>query len=236
MQTVCSSLTPVSQWDRSNSLNIFHPIYSNIFVGQMAVEALYTGNVKINRKSVMSLSCVERCVRAFQQVGLLDNYSIQISSLLPLENFNPTKSRQTRPQSPPSSPSSSLTPPPPLASSSNNQPTFSLSPASQSMPPEEDSIDDAQFVNGEEEINAPDLENNIVEEPATIVDLPKVEPPKKKSSPSKTDHIRKDCNRPRFSELSHELLKSKEAESPGDHVIWLQDIGFLCSSPPRCKG
>ena len=54
----------------------------SVSVGKLAVEALYTGNVKINKRAISSLTCVERCVRTFQEVGLLQHYSIQISSML----------------------------------------------------------------------------------------------------------------------------------------------------------
>ena len=210
--------------------------------GRMAVEALYTGNVKINRRSLMSLSSVERCVRAFQQIGLLENYSIQISSLLPLENFNSTRTHTVRPVSPPS----------PEAHSIIRSPSVSPSPEMTRVNPpiiaennevNENSENPSKF-NEETHFSAEldsessvvtnthaDKENNVSETE------PKAQSPKRKSvSPNKQDNVRKDCNKPRISEVSLEEIKDMESSDPGDVICWLQDTGFLCSAPPRCRG
>ena len=211
--------------------------------GRMAVEALYTGNVKINRRSLMSLSSVERCVRTFQQIGLLDNYSIQISSLLPLENFNSTRTHTVRPVSPPS----------PQAHSIMRSPSVSPSPEMTKVKPpinvhevnedvgnpfkgNEEKYFSAELDSESNEVTNhthADKENNVSEpEPP-----PKAQSPKRKSlSPNKQDNVRKDCNKPRFSEVSLEEIKDMESSNPEDVICWLQDTGFLCSAPPRCRG
>jgi len=211
----------------------------------MAVEALYTGNVKINRRSLMSLSSVERCVRTFQQIGLLENYSIQISSLLPLENFNSTRTHTVRPVSPPSpqaqstlrslsvSPSPEMTRVNPPIIADNNEENEDGGNPSQFT---EETHFSAELDSASSEVTNythADNENNVSEPEPT----PKAQSPKRKSlSPNKQDNVRKDCNKPRFSEVSLEEIKDMESSDPGDVICWLQDIGFLCSAPPRCRG
>ena len=211
--------------------------------GRMAVEALYTGNVKINRRSLMSLSSVERCVRTFQQIGLLDNYSIQISSLLPLENFNSTRTHTVRPVSPPS----------PQAHSIMRSPSVSPSPEMTKVKPPINVLevnedvgnpskgDEEKYFSAEIDSESNEVTNhthadkeNKVSEPEPP---PKAQSPKRKSlSPNKQDNVRKDCNKPRFSEVSLEEIKDMESSNPEDVICWLQDTGFLCSAPPRCRG
>ena len=212
--------------------------------GKMAVEALYTGNVKINRRSLMSLSSVERCVRTFQQIGLLENYSIQISSLLPLESFNSTRTHTVRPVSPPS--------PPPHAMISSPQvsptPDLSRGPspilADINVPEMNENGENSFKCNEDKHFSDaidsashkanPSGKETTVSEPEPP---PKAPSPKRRSlSPHKHDNVRKDCNKPRFSEVSLEEIKDMESSEPGDLISWLQDTGFLCSAPPRCRG
>ena len=206
----------------------------SLAVGKLAVDALYSGNVKINRRSISSLGCVEKCLRSFQEVGLLTHYSIQLSSMLPLENFNPTRSVPLRPPSP-----STPSPPPPAMTEQ----------LSNVLPPSLCDQADQTDVVKSDNLKIVDGENNIDK----IEDLKDVEEPKsprKKSSPSKQEfkkdcsktsspgkqETRKDCNKPKFSEVTQEVLKEKEAESLRGIVDWLQETGFLCSAPPKCRG
>ena len=216
--------------------------------GKMAVEALYTGNVKINRRSLVSLSSVERCVRTFQQIGLLENYSIQISSLLPLENFNSTRTHTVRPASPSSLPTHSMMRSPPASPSSELSRDHSPIPNDNNVPEVLDEVDEnpANDDEGKHFSNELDSASNEVtrettsDKKNTVSESeppPKAPSPKRRSlSPNKHDNIRKDCNKPRFSEVSLEEIKDMESSEPGDLISWLQDTGFLCSAPPRCRG
>lgn len=251
--------------------------------GKLAVAALYTGNVKIVRSSLLSLSSVERCVRTFQEVGLLDNYSIQISPLLPLENFTPTKRHVARAASP-------CTPPPlhPLARSPSPSPGHTSpeerghsSGSTTKAPPEavtaaqrnaeEESVETQNMLiqksqspvkhesklvspNSEQKSNllTPDkLENSnkygVKPLSPKKQESKSISPNKQRSlsptkqeskSPSPTKHEggRKDCNKPKFSDISFEDIAAKEAASPEQVISWLQDLGFLCAAPPRCRG
>ena len=58
----------------------------------------------------------------------------------------------------------------------------------------------------------------------------------KSPSPNKHEGGRKDCNKPKFSDISFEDIAAKEAASPEQVISWLQDLGFLCAAPPRCRG
>ena len=215
--------------------------------GKMAVEALYTGNVKINRRSLVSLSSVERCVRTFQQIGLLENYSIQISSLLPLENFNSTRTHTVRPASPPSPPAHAMMTSPPVSPSPQvsrvNSPADNNAMNKDNENNHED--DEEKRINVNDELGTGttatevtkdtlnDMENNVSAPEATL----KAQSPKRKSlSPNKQETVRKDCNKPKFSEVSLDEIKDMGSSSPGELISWLQDTGFLCSAPPRCRG
>ena len=185
--------------------------------GRMAVEALYTGDVKISHRSVTSLSSVERCLRRFQDVGLLDNFSIQISPLLPLSRFNPTKPpHDVRPQSPQSPP---------------RQP-----PASPAQPSPDDHSEDE----GKPEEDSPPTETEVEPEEDREKDRERVESSvpggKKKLSPVKEEKVRKDCNKPKFCEVSLEAVEEREKVMPRAVISWLMEAGFLCSVSPRCKG
>merc|ERR1719367_317709 len=50
----------------------------SVVQGRTAVEALYSGSVVIEKRIGGSLADVERCVRAFQEVGLLEQYTVQL--------------------------------------------------------------------------------------------------------------------------------------------------------------
>ena len=245
--------------------------------GRLAVAALYTGNVKIVRSSQLSLSSVERCVRTFQEVGLLDNYSIQISPLLPLENFTPTKRHVARAASP-------CTPPPlhPLARSPSPPPGHTPPeerghPSGSTTKEQPDAVTPAQH-NAEESVETQNMviqkspspvkhESELVS-PNSLLNPDKLETsnrygvkplsPKKQESksispnkqrslsptkqeskspsPNKHEGGRKDCNKPKFSDISFEDIAAKEAASPEQVISWLQDLGFLCAAPPRCRG
>ena len=72
--------------------------------GRLALQALYCGTAPITRQSALSLGSVERCLRAFQAVGLLQEYSVQIAPPLPLSTFRSTRPAPHRaPRSPLSS-------------------------------------------------------------------------------------------------------------------------------------
>ena len=245
--------------------------------GRLAVAALYTGNVKIVRSSQLSLSSVERCVRTFQEVGLLDNYSIQISPLLPLENFTPTKRHVARAASP-------CTPPPlhPLARSPSPPPGHTPPeerghPSGSNTKGQPEAVTPAQH-NAEESVETQNMvtqkspspvkhESELVS-PNSLLNPDKLETsnrygvkalsPKKQESksispnkqrslsptkqeskspsPNKHEGGRKDCNKPKFSDISFEDIAAKEAASPEQVISWLQDLGFLCAAPPRCRG
>ena len=245
--------------------------------GRLAVAALYTGNVKIVRSSQLSLSSVERCVRTFQEVGLLDNYSIQISPLLPLENFTPTKRHVARAASP-------CTPPPlhPLARSPSPPPGHTPPeerghPSGSTTKEQPEAVTSAQH-NAEESVETQNMvthkspspvkhESELVS-PNSLLNPDKLETsnrygvkplsPKKQESksispnkqrslsptkqeskspsPNKHEGGRKDCNKPKFSDISFEDIAAKEAASPEQVISWLQDLGFLCAAPPRCRG
>ena len=250
--------------------------------GRLAVAALYTGNVKIVRSSQLSLSSVERCVRTFQEVGLLDNYSIQISPLLPLENFTPTKRHVARAASP-------CTPPPlhPLARSPSPPPGHTPTeerghPSGSNTKAPPDAVTPAQR-NAEESVETQNMviqkspspvkhESKLVspnsEQNSNLLNPDKLDTsnkygvkplsPKKQESksispnkqrslsptkqeskspsPNKHEGGRKDCNKPKFSDISFEDIAAKEAASPEQVISWLQDLGFLCAAPPRCRG
>ena len=189
--------------------------------GGMAVEALYTGDVKISHRSVSSLSSVERCLRRFQDVGLLENYSIQISPLLPLSRFNPTKSSQDlRPLSPQSPPPGKLPPhhsKPKLREPSQN----------------DKGEDDEKSESGD---NAEPTESDVKAEDNKDPTEPSVSVVKKKDCPVREEKVRKDCNKPNFCEVSLEAVDEREKVLPRAVISWLMEAGFLCSVSPRCKG
>ena len=245
--------------------------------GRLAVAALYTGNVKIVRSSQLSLSSVERCVRTFQEVGLLDNYSIQISPLLPLENFTPTKRHVARAASPCTPPplhplARSPSPPPghtppeerghPSGSTTKEQPeavTSALHNAKESVETQNMVIQKSPSpVKHESELVSPNsLLNPDKLETSNRYGVKPLSPKKQESksispnkqrslsptkqeskspSPNKHEGGRKDCNKPKFSDISFEDIAAKEAASPEQVISWLQDLGFLCAAPPRCRG
>ena len=194
--------------------------------GKIAVEALYSGDVKISPKSLGSLSSVERCLRRFQDVGLLENYSIQISPLLPLSRFNPTKVLDVRPQSPPSSP------PEPQSSKPIEE-----QPAERSRHEDDTTEDDPIEAADTVPLISPEATQNAASPEGEVTEESDLEAgSKKRSSPEKSENLRKDCNKPKFSEVSLTAVEEAE-EMPGrEMVTWLMETGFLCSVPPRCKG
>ena len=172
----------------------------------------------------MSLGCVEKCVRMFQQVGLLDSYSIQISSLLPLENFKPTRSFAQRPMSPQSSP----------------EPEVAEDNMEENNDDKEEPIngnidDDKALKSPEVEESLPDKENNV-ESKGKEENQTNNQCNKKRTSPNKVDSVRKDCNKPKFSEVNQQLIKDMELKTQSEIVSWLQETQFLSSCPPRCRG
>lgn len=211
--------------------------------GRTAVEALYTGNVVINRKSAVSLSSIEKCVRAFQEVGLLENYSIQISAPLPLSNFKSTRPVDIRTQSPP-----------PL------QTEFSKNVEIKNFLEKVNIDENDEFEN--EDMDMDDHSNQIdsvgkLSEPSDCIlsDTEyesEIEGPKengepsietergaeKRMSPTKFSSVnnRSICNKPRFHEISTETLKFRSSLGQKEVIDWLMEIGFLCSTPPDCKG
>ena len=186
--------------------------------GRMAVEALYSGDVKISPRSLSSLSSLERCLRRFQDVGLLENYSIQISPLLPLSRFNPTKAQVVRPQSPQS-------PPPPRPPSTDEALTETT----------EESVLTVKTDGGDSEVTSHPAQDEVRPDKEVRADTDSEAGGKKRNSPVKLDNARKDCNKPRWVSLEAVEEKDKEA-APRDVVSWLMDAGFLCSVPPLCKG
>ena len=68
----------------------------NVAQARTAVEALYTGSAEIDRRAGGSLSEVERCVRAFQEVGLLQQYTVQLVPRLPLGRTAPSSRPRRR--------------------------------------------------------------------------------------------------------------------------------------------
>jgi len=209
--------------------------------GKTAVEALYTGNVTINRKSAVSLNSIERCVRAFQEVGLLENYSIQISAPLPLSNFKSTRPKEVRTQSP--SPKQTeilkqtevqnflekvdLDDDMEMDMSENAKDEEIINMACKLSEPNDCILSDSEY---ESEIEAPkeNVEPNLESEKVN----------EKRKSPTKFESAnrRKECNKPRFHEISTEALKFRSSLGQREVIRWLMDIGFLCSTPPDCKG
>jgi len=211
--------------------------------GKTAVEALYTGNVIINRKSAMSLNSIERCVRAFQEVGLLENYSIQISAPLPLSNFKSTRPMDIRTQSPP---------PPKTEISKNvevqnflekvnlnetkdvgneqmdvNDSSDQPDPVCKLSEPNDCILSDTEY---ESEIEGPKENFEPIIEAENCIE--------KRKSPTKFAFMngRNVCNKPRFHEISTEALKFRSSLGQKEVINWLMEIGFLCSTPPDCKG
>ena len=48
--------------------------------------------------------------------------------------------------------------------------------------------------------------------------------------------MRKDCNKPKFGEVSLEAVEEREKVLPRAVISWLMEAGFLCSVSPLCKG
>jgi len=227
--------------DASNDCLLFPDL--TLAEGRTAVEALYTGNVVINRRSAMSLNSIEKCVRAFQEVGLLENYSIQISPPLPLSNFKSTKPMDIRTQSPP----------PPQTQVSKNAEIQNFL--------EKVNIDESEEFETEDMVsddhsNQLDSVGKLSEPNDCILSdteyESEIEGPKescepnpesersveKRMSPTKLTSVnnRTVCNKPRFHEISTEALKFRSSLGQKEVINWLMEIGFLCPTPPDCKG
>ena len=86
------------------------------------------------------------------------------------------------------------------------------------------------------EDNSEPTESEVKPEEDKSLAEPSVAGGKKKTSGVREEKVRKDCNKPKFCEVSLEAVEEREKLLPRAVVSWLMEAGFLCSVSPRCKG
>ena len=198
--------------------------------GRTAVEALYTGSVVIDRRAGGSLAQVEGCVRAFQEVGLLENYTVQLLPKLPLRKDGPLPSKSPRGR----------------CRSGKDQDEAHHDTQShkvESKPHTSPEVGSRNGVSEKEEDPVKKLISPVQYSLRSPKKGDRSPSPKKclesNSSPSKPKekqkNTREDCNKPRFAELTEDKVKQRSGCGQKEVVDWLMETGFLSSVPPSCK-
>lgn len=188
---------------------LFFPDLS-VVQGRTAVEALYSGSVVIDKRTGGSLAEVERCVRAFQEVGLLEQYTVQLLPALPAARAE-EQGRQRRW----------------LSGGEGDAEEEEKGVLSEKSKKEKVKGKEVQEKENGEPVQY-SLRSPRKGKDSGVTD----------GSPrcrEKPKNLREDCKKPRFTELTEGKVRERSSRGPREVVEWLMETGFLSSVPPSCR-
>ena len=185
----------------------------SVVQGRTAVEALYSGSVVIDKRTGGSLAEVERCVRAFQEVGLLEQYTVQLLPALPAARPG-EQGRQRRW----------------LSGGEGDANEVEESLLSEKSKKEKNKA--GKEVHEKELANCETVQYSL-RSPKKGKDNSACDvSPKSREKPK---NLREDCKKPRFAELTEGKVRERSGRGPREVVEWLMETGFLSSVPPSCR-